>query len=159
MTIAAVEETEQYPQGANCVITPVKDIMMAVLWLCPHCGRYNVTKHGKEKIEQNKKHGSKKHPIRPVCEYDECTEFHPPCGRKIRLRSEDFDHGFAMVPWRKVSQRRNMMCLAEGLNMINRSSNGSQNITRGLMYREWNKIVGYTGKKLVPTPFKRWQDD
>ena len=46
------------------------------------------------------------------------------------------------------------MAVAEAMNILGADSDTLPR--RSLAYAEWNRLIGYKGKKTVPQPFKRW---
>ena len=117
-----------------------------LLWACPKCGHHQVSKHTKKVIEANWAEGSQKKPLRCVCRNPECNE-------RIRLRSEDRDCVLAEVPWRKIGQRNAAKVVAEGANI----QGEGERLKMSEYYRLWHDSIGYTGKKRIPQPFRRWQ--
>lgn len=151
MTIAKQSEnnteasTLNHPKEQGAKIAPSRQCV-ALMWACKFCLHFSVTKHVEETVRQNWTLGSVRGPLRPVC---------PNCGKRVRLRSENYDLVWAEVPWRRMGQRRSLQSVAEGLNILN---HGEDTLPcKRVAYDLWNEQVGYTGKKSKPQPFKRWE--
>jgi hypothetical protein len=139
-----VASTLNHPQEQGSKIAPIRQCV-ALLWACKFCLHFSVTKAVNATIEANWKSGSSKAPLRAVC---------PCCKKRNRLRSENHDLVWAEVPWRRIGQRNHLRELAESLNIL-----GAESATlprRSVVYAEWNRIVGYTGRRSMPQPFRRW---
>ena len=133
-----------HPQEQGSKIAPVRQCL-ALLWACKFCLGFSVTKHITQTVEDNLKGGSKREPIRPCCQH---------CGMRQRIRSENHNLFWAEVPWRRIGQRQSLKELAESMTIL---AQADETLPRkSVAYAEWNRIVGYTGKKHKPMPFKRW---
>ncbi len=140
-----VASTLNHPREQGSRTAPIRQCV-ALLWACKFCLHFSVTKAINATIEANWEGGSSKAPLRAVC---------PNCKRRNRLRSENHDLVWAEVPWRRIQQRNHLKELAESLNILN-AERGCILPRRSVAYAEWNRIVGYKGKKTIPQPFKRW---
>ena len=136
--------TLNHPNEQGATIAPIRQ-SVALLWACKYCRTFHTTRHLNERVEANWSEGSKREPLRCVCRK---------CGKRNRLRSENHDLVWAEVPWRKIGQRKSLMQVAEALNIL--SADSDHLPKRSAAYAEWNREVGYTGKKTIPQPFKRW---
>lgn len=133
----------------DSVIEPTTNIppSLAVLWQCPKCGHYQVSKCFEATVVKNFIEGSQKAPLRARCK-------NPKCKRTTRLRSEEFDHVLAEVSWKRILQRDNLKRLAEELNIYRLADEKSP--PRYIAYRLWNDICGHKAKGAIPMPFRRW---
>jgi len=137
--------TLTHPNERGAIIAPVRPTS-ALLWACKYCGAFTITKHRSDTIEDNWRNGSSREPLRAVC---------PKCKKRNRLRSENHDLVWAEVPWRRITQRKALKRVAENLNII--KGDAKELPRRKVAHDEWNREVGYKGKKHTPQPFKRWQ--
>ena len=137
--------TLNHPSEQGAQIAPIRQ-SVALLWVCKFCKTFHTTRHLDERVAANWDHGSKREPLRCVCRK---------CGKRNRLRSENHDLVWAEVPWRRIGQRKALAQVAESLNIL--SADSDYLPLRGTAYAEWNRIVGYKGKKMKPMPFKRWE--
>lgn len=146
-TIPAPENeasTLNHPQEQGSRIAPVRQCL-ALMWACKFCLGFSVTKHITQTVVDNIACGSKQEPLRPCCQH---------CGRRQRIKSENHNLVWAEVPWRRISQRQSLIELAEAMTII-AQADGSLPRKR-VAYDEWNRIVGYKGRRHRPMPFRRW---
>ena len=142
-TSETVASTLAHPNERGSTVEPIRQCV-ALLWPCKFCGHHHITKHITATVVANFERGSSREPLRAVC---------PNCGKRQRLRSENHNLVWAEVPWRRINQRNALARVAENLNII--ASDGTTPRRKDAM-DEWNREVGYKGKKAKPQPFKRW---